>query len=378
MKRLGMITWAGILLFSQGLWASDVDELLNLLTEKGVVRAEDAAAFRGDLAVKKQEEAGKKKDFEVAAGRLLKLNGYTQIRYQFFEDVPAGIDGFDVRRVRLDLKGDLGNGFDYRLQPEFAGSSAKLLDAAVGYEVGTYLKFTTGQFKIPFSQENLISSASLDTINRSQVVEALTARSKDIIGNQNGRDIGIKAGGNLLEVSDVGLLEYALGVFNGQGINTTDLNEQKDYVGRLVLHPFKDLSLGGSYYAGRYALSGFTGSSYERARVGAELAYVHDPFSLKAEYIRGRDGSKKGLTKKEGWYAQAGFFILPKILQGVLKYDIFDPDLNVSNNSTTVYTIGVNAFYEKWAKLQINYEIKKEEGTEKKNNVLGIQAQAAF
>ncbi len=35
---------------------SDVDRLLDLLVEKKVVSAEDAAAFKGDLAIKKQEE----------------------------------------------------------------------------------------------------------------------------------------------------------------------------------------------------------------------------------------------------------------------------------------------------------------------------------
>ena len=36
---------------------SDIAGLLNLLIEKGAVTKEDAAGFRADLAIKKQEEA---------------------------------------------------------------------------------------------------------------------------------------------------------------------------------------------------------------------------------------------------------------------------------------------------------------------------------
>jgi hypothetical protein len=48
--------------------------------------------------------------------------------------------------------------------------------------------------------ENLASSNKLEMIDRSQVVEAIVARGKDLIGNQNGRDMGFEAsyvfGGN--------------------------------------------------------------------------------------------------------------------------------------------------------------------------------------
>ena len=59
---------------------SDVDRLLDLLTEKGVISKEDAAAFRADLAIKKQEEKQEQKEFTVIAGKPIKISGYTQLR----------------------------------------------------------------------------------------------------------------------------------------------------------------------------------------------------------------------------------------------------------------------------------------------------------
>ncbi|MGC8580342.1 MAG: porin [bacterium] len=358
-----------------GAQTSDVDDLLNFLTEKGVIKTGDASAFKEELAKKKQKEAKDEKGFALTANNLLRLSGYTQIRYQVPENATSG---FDIHRARLILYGNITDHIDYKLQPAFEGPSPKLLDAYMDYAVGQYLKFTAGQFKIPFSQENLISSAMLETIDRSQVIEALVARSKDVIGNQNGRDIGIQAGGNFLKLYDTYLFEYALAVLNGQGINTTDLNDQKDYVGRLLIHPIKDLAIGGDYYAGRYALAGITGSSYERTRIGAELAYIHDPVSLKAEYIRGRDGSKTTITTRQGWYVQGTCFLLAKKLQGVLKYDIYDSNVNVPNNTSTVYTIGLNWFFTTLTRIQVNYEIKDVDKATRNSNLLAAQLQVGF
>ncbi len=350
---------------------SDVDKLLELLVKKKVITADDAAEFRVELAVKKQEEKEKQKEFSVIAGKPIKISGYTQVRYRNDGTIN---DTFDIRRARLDIKGDITERFDYRFQADFAGSSAKLLDATAGYKVNPSLKLTAGQFKIPFSQENLISSPKLETINRSQVVEALVARGNDVIGNQNGRDIGLQASGGIIPKEDYNLVDYALGLFNGSGINTSDTNEQKDYAGRLVIHPLKDWSIGASYYAGKYTLTSVPATVNTRDRAGAEFAYVHDPISLKGEYIKGKDAS----TNKDGWYLQAGYFVISKKLQGVFKFDTFDPNTNISNNETNVYTLGGNWYFNKWAFLQVNYEIKDETGSEIDNNALTGQLTLQF
>lgn len=282
-----------LIILTKNMWVSDVDELLNLLTDEGLMSIEDACYFRGKLAVRKLKEKSKKKSFEVIVGKLIKLSGYTQVRYRVRDD---NNDTFDIRRARLTLKGDISKRFSYKLQYEFGGTHQKLLDAELGYEFNPHFKLTAGQFKIPFSQENLVSSAKLDTINRSRVVEALIARSKDVLGNQNGRDIGVKIGGSFWQASDNYLFDYTVGVFNGSGINTSDLNEQKDFIGRLIFHPIKDFSVGASYYEGKYTLSNSRFRKDERDRVGAEFAYVHDPISLKGEYITGNDGA----TEKDG------------------------------------------------------------------------------
>jgi len=361
---------------------SEVDMLLNLLVEKGVLTQEDAAGFRADLAVKKQEEKETQTVFNVIAGKPIKISGYTQVRYQ---NDKSKNDAFDIRRARLDLRGDITERWDYRTQVDFGGGttssttgaqsySVKLLDAIIGYKVNPYLKLSIGQQKIPFSQENLASSPKLETINRSQVVEALTARGTDVIGNQNGRDIGLQASGSVLPVTGYNLFDYAFGIFNGAGINTSDTNEQKDFVGRAVFHPLKEWSVGGSYYAGRYTLSTTPARKDDRDRIGAEFAYAKDAISLKGEYIKGKDGA----TKKDGWYLQTGYFFIPSKFQGVFKFDTYDPNIKLGKDITNIYTLGANWYFNKWAFLQVDYELKDETGKEVDNNALTGQLTLQF
>jgi len=390
MKFVWLLSWLLIGLFILAPLSmakeSDLDKLINLLIEKGVITLEEAAKLRADLAIQKQAEKEKQKEFTIVGEKLMKLSGYTQFRYQALQE-QGKIDGFDIRRARLSLKGDITPHFSYKLQQEFGGSSPKLIDADFGFEYNHHFKLNAGQFKIPFSQENLISSNKLELINRTQVVEALVARGKDLIGNQNGRDIGVMATGSFWQVSDNFIVDYALGMFNGSGVNASDKDEQKDFVGRLIFHPVTGLAFGGSFYAG--GISNTLTKEYDRNRIGAEFSYELQQLSFKGEYLTGKDGAfdktankyilkKDGGINKAGWYLQAGYYLTPKIFQAVVRYDTFDPNTDQSKNAANVYTVGINWLFNKWTKLQLNYEIKDEEGKKINNNAMLAQLQIGF
>jgi phosphate-selective porin OprO/OprP len=112
-----------------------------------------------------------------------------------------------------------------------------------------------------------------------------------------------------------GLLNYSLSLINGTGRNTSDTNDEKDVVARVVLTPFnasenallKGLHFGGGITygnqetgrdamrrqgkfqtAGGTAFFQFNEGVYhdgERTRYGAELAWIVGPFSLKGEWM---------------------------------------------------------------------------------------------
>ena len=223
--------------------AQSSDDVLNLLIQKGLVKQNDADSIRADYAIKQQEAKEKQKTFGVFSSRNLSIGGYTQLRYQSLQE-KGKTDGFDIRRARLDIKGNFSPEWEYRLQADFAVAT-KLVDAYFVYKPFDYLKITGGQFIVPISLENITSDSSLETIDRAQVT-GLAGRNKGAIGDQNGRDIGLQLNGSLFKTeSNRFLLDYYIAYFNGQGINiSADKNESKDIVTRVVAHPYEFLDFG--------------------------------------------------------------------------------------------------------------------------------------
>jgi phosphate-selective porin len=359
--------------------AQSNDELLNLLIKKNVLSQQEADSLRADLALKEQQKRDKEKENQhnISIGsRALQISGLVQARYQGFEQ--TGVNNtFDLHRARLDAKGNITDKWSYEVYTEFAAST-KLLDAYTSYQVADYLKFTAGQFKIPFSYESLTSDSQLEFIDRSQVIEALAGRSKDVIGNQNGRDIGAQVSGSFVKVNGHYLFDYTFGVFNGAGYNvTTDNNNHKDIAARFGVHPIKGLDFGGSLYSGEDIPVATTKVpdpvTQARNRYGIDGRYVTGPLSITAEYAHGTDGS----IHRDGWYAQAGYFVLPK-LQLLARYDTYDPNKVIKTDRSTIYAGGINYVFNTWTKLSVDYLDKREETTQIKNNILEVQLQIAF
>lgn len=379
MKKYALIM---ILFIVRASYSQTTNDILNVLVQRKLVTQEEADSLRADAALKQQESDAKRKSFQVTAGKNISLAGYTQIRYQNLEETGKK-SGFDIRRARLDVKGNISPYVGYRLQTDFAGTStgafAKLLDAYAEVKLTDYFNLTIGQQKVALSYENQVSDNKSESVDRSQVVEALVARSKDVIGNQNGRDIGIQANGSLFNTGERFLLDYQVGVFNGAGINAAaDNNLSKDVAARLLIHPIQGLDLGGSYYdgVGNYLVISTDKANRNKGRTrwGTELSYEKKRFSLHSEYLEGKDN----VVNKNGYYMQAAFYIIPQQFQIIGKYDSYDPNNDKSDDASIVYTLGVNYLFNANTKLQVAYNIRKEQGTEISNNFATVQFQVGF
>ncbi|MDO9341217.1 MAG: porin, partial [Bacteroidales bacterium] len=356
-------------------FSQSTNDILNLLISNKAISQVQIDSVRAEATLLQQQTDAARKSFFVSATRQMQLSGYSQVRFQSLQEAGKK-DGFDIRRARLDLRGSLSPYFSYRVQADLA-DKPKLIDGYGEIKLADFFSITAGQFKIPFSLENLASSNKLDMIDRSQVVEALVARGKDVIGNQNGRDVGIQISGTILKIKDLPLAEYRFGVFNGSGINVADTaNEAKDIAGRLIFTPLKGFSFGGGFYNGwdKAIKPDVAGKSQIRNRFGVELSYVTARFSLKGEYIAGKDGK----TDRAGWYVQTGYFLIPLKLQVLGKYDVYDPNKSAADNISTNYVLGANYCFNSWSRLQAFYTIRQEEGTAMDNNYFSIQYQIGF
>jgi phosphate-selective porin OprO/OprP len=347
--------------------AQTSDDILNLMIKKNLVSQEEADSIRAEAAIKAQDQ----KSFPLNLRRPVNLTGYTQFRFQSLQE-SGKPDYADIRRARLDFRGNVTPLWEYRLQVDFA-TTPKLLDGYAVFKPYSWLKFQAGQFKIPFTAENLVQSNNLETIERSQVVDALAARRNDVIGNQNGRDAGIQISGSVLKFKDRFIVDYFAGGFNGTGINVIDNNESKDFIGRIVIHPVKNLDIGASYYNG-YGKYGTDARNHTRKRTGGDITYIYTIALLRAEYINGQDGG----IDKEGYYATLGSYIWKKKLQLLAKYDVFDPDKNSDDKKLTNYTGGINFYFNDWSKIQLNYTYRDEESGNINNDIIAAQLQISF
>jgi phosphate-selective porin len=303
----------------------------------------------------------KKEPQPVTSTSAFKLTGYTQARYTLDN---FGPDTFQLYRARVGLEGEVFKNIRYKFLFE-AARTPQLLDAMIEFGLVKNGFLRVGQFKVPFSQENLLSAALLDTINFSQVVSKLVPGRDN---SANGRDIGIMAD------YKYGTAEAIVGVLNGSGINKADTDEKKDFAGRLTWSPLDFLSIGGSVYLGHTIPATTTSPIFKRNRYGLEMAFNYSDFMVKSEYVYGEDDIKSA----NGWYVLGGYFALPKKLQVIVRYDSYDKDRAVAGNRNDIFLLGVNWFFTPKTKFQINWELAKPETGKMNFSALLGQFQVGF
>lgn len=226
------------------------------------------------------------------------------------------------------------------------------------------LNLTLGQQLVPFGADNTATEEKLPTINLAQYLGAWRLR----------RDIGLVADGGLFYRYDppsgltTPVIAYQLGVFNGAGANRWDDNRTKDYVAKLYLAPvasffsvFRGLRFGGSYYWG----NGGQPRQPTKERWGAELEYLHKPFLLAAEYLRGEDRAVGAPRKLRSEAVVATLFYQQDALpdfQPLVRFDYLDPDRGLADDGRIVGTVGFNWFF--WQVEPVTrrtYEVAKTE-----------------
>jgi phosphate-selective porin OprO and OprP len=154
--------------------------------------------------------------------------------------------------------------------------------------------------------------------------------------------------------------------------------DSTDIAGRMIFHPFKILDIGGSYYNGFDIFTSSPGKGQERVRLGAEVAMNYKLLSIKGEWIRGKEDNSNPIVH-QGWYLQGSYFLWPKHLQGVFRYDTYDPNTAKSKTleASTYYVFGLNYFFNVWTKVQMDYSLRTENPAIN-NNVLTVQLQLGF
>ncbi len=340
-----------------------------------------------------------------------KISGFVQGMYQAnLSDKGDLLDNtLRMRRVRLSVDGNLSKTVSYKIQGDFT-RSPMLVDAFIKYKPCREFAIQLGQFKTPFTLESPINPVNLEIFDYGESVQQLVGY-KDVCGvGALGRDLGLMATGSLFPVENANgyqysIVDYAVGVFNGNGANQLDNNNRKDIVGRLEVHPgLKALTLSGSYYYGMYrnttvedeiAANGVARGKTVfpngvRNRWAAGIQYNDDKLVLRGEYISGQTGCKIGgldehgdalildqILNSKGYYAVAGYnFAIGKDksqrLMPVLRYEHFDQVNSALLENTNWYTVGINYWPIKSLNFKLDYSLIQKESGSNSHRVVGI------
>lgn len=351
--------------------AAEAKTLEDILKEKGVITEAD------------YREVTKSKPFAYKLGKgftltapdekfQLTLGGRLQVRYTFTDLDNNGTTGdsskWEVRRMKMWLNGyAYSKDLTYLLQVDFVnGSSSKLLEHAyLNYRLLDEVQLLAGQTKIPFGRQWLNSSGAQQFVDRSSASDAF----------RPGYDTGVKLHGDLAK----GLATYEFGLYGGAGQSVVRTSNDNAIAARVTVNPFgkmaysegdlarsatPQLSLGANYfrdtlkatYAPATAATTletnnltFAGSSgwlgkglgtfttSEKIDVdtfGLDAAFKWLGASAQAEYLVGQaDGQDSRATlRAHGFYAQAGYCVIPGTVEVALRYSYVDPNRDRSGD----------------------------------------------
>ncbi len=351
----------------------------------------------------------------------VKLSGYGMIQYQYSGQKNAESNSFNIRMGRIALEGRIADDFYWKTQIQFngntsnLGSSPRMVDLFAEWQKYEYFKVKVGQFKNPFTFENPMHPIDQGFMGYSQNVSKLAGFS-DRAGEHasNGRDIGLQLQGDFLKnANGRNLLHYQIGVFNGQGINTKDVDNQKNVIGGVWVMPVSGMRIGAFGWTGSYARKGNwtetemkgnpTYGTFEEVEVvhtnevrklaqnryAFSFEYKKDGWTVRSEYIHStgkafaksitnfNDANAKdcSINEKIGDKAQGVYGLviaplaqLPKNSRIDIKarYDMYQPN-GKSNMQKTQYEAGLNFHIGKRISILTEYALVNDKTLAKHN-----------
>jgi phosphate-selective porin OprO/OprP len=207
----------------------ELDQRVRILQRLRELAADSAATAAKD---RQSATANAKDGFSIksADGKYsLRFRGYIQSDGRFFptsETVPT-VDNLLIRRARPIFEAAVGWYFEFRLMPDFGGSSPTIFDAYWDGKFAPEFVVRAGKFKPPVGLERLQSATDIGFAERGLPTNLVPSR-----------DIGLQFSGDISE----GLFAYQIGVFNGVpdlANGGDDLSDAKDFAARVFIQPFK-------------------------------------------------------------------------------------------------------------------------------------------
>ena len=373
----------GVILCSQGAYAESLEEVLK---EKGVISEEDY-----EKVTSSQPAVSNSHPFDYVLGNGFTftsadkkyqgaIGGFMQLRYTYTDldnannnktKITQDMSQFQLERVKLYFNGySLTPDLTYKLQlnitsantPNVLSTGKVIEEAYIDYRIIDAAQIRFGQDKVPLARQFITSSAAQQFVDLSHVATAFAP----------GYDFGAMLHGKIAG----GLVTYNAGVFGGNGQGDVQVSTDTAIAARIAVNPLGEMkyveadvdnsekplaTVGVNYYGDTvmnnstttnlnlFSSTGWIGigsplmsgaakfSSTEKLNinsVGFDSAFEWRGFYAQGEYFFGQaDGKTTHNTlRSQGFYAQAGYFLIPKVLEVAARYAYLNPDRDVTND----------------------------------------------
>jgi hypothetical protein len=344
------------------------------------------------------------------------IRGYTQVRFNRLytsndrlkndlgDKTIGENNGISLRRARLIIYGEVANFLNIYLQSDFAGGTVgeqinftAMRDwyADINVDPKKEFRFRVGQSKVPYGFENMQSSQNRAPLDRSDGVNSGAPGERDIgaffywAPEETRRQFKHLVDSGLKGSGDYGVV--ALGVYNGQGINAKEKNDNRHVVAR-VAYPFtigdQILELGIGGYTGKFNVTkdkGITGvENYLDARINGTIVLYPQPIGFQAEFNVGKGPELQGTEVRGSRPLHGGYAMVMMKVNGFIPYvrgSIYDGGiktvLNSPRHESTELEVGLEWQFQKYLELTGAVDIANRtiDGKEQKGTVARLQVQ---
>lgn len=264
-----------------------------------------------------------------------KIGGWITTSWRFSDDVDADPltagqqdqQGFQLDFARVEITGDAGSGYSYKLSFDFEAGFAVIKDAYATWKIGDMVTGKMGNFKQPFLRSALISDNKLLFLER-------TALGSDF----SGRDLGLMFSGQF------DTIDWHIAAQNGDDGQADEYR----FTGRVTAN-LMGAGVGkveGAYGAGEETNLTVGASLMDEGSVDNGTAWAIDaalttgPFSLAAEIVDLDDDLVVGgfAGNRTPWDV-TGSYMFTDMYELAARYEDAD-----DTDNTTAWTVGVNRY----------------------------------
>jgi len=295
----------------------------------------------------------------------------------------SSLNVFDVTRAYLNINGQLARNVRFRFTPDIKRTT----DGSIAGTLVVRVKYAFVQFDNLVNQGSWVRFGAHQTpwldfeesIDRYRVQGTMFSERESLIPGSS------DFGASYFTPLPKGYGEFHAGVFNGEGYTQTDPNKYKSVQARLTLRPFPNrgaangLRVSGFYNAGWYSADhprrlGIVMGSFEQKNLVVTiqgLSATENPVATAARNIK-RNGWSVFVEPRQG----------PSGWAGILRFDAFDPDRALLDNSQQRVIAG-GAYWFVWPRSRVgvvatNEQVHYDSPARPKENRLLVQTHVEF